>query len=149
MEIKLNGVNAAIAIVLLGGFALFRMATMQTELKTDALQQLKHYLAAEYAKQGVAGFTKDLESGQAISDKDALARTQAILDTQKITFPSVSAHGAWRDGGEVVAKVRIEVNGGPPPDGVSVRYYRMRYRSLSGWNVKGRTSAWAYWLKLF
>ncbi len=149
MEVKLTGVNAVIAIVLLGGFAVYRVSAMQTELKTDALQELKLFLAAEYAKKGAADLSGALESGQPMSGQEAVAPTNALLATQRITFPSVSARGVWQGGGEVVAKVQIQVDGGPPPDGDSVRYYRMRYRSLSGWEVKGRTSAWAYWLKVF
>jgi hypothetical protein len=149
MEVKLNGVNAVVALVLLGGFAAYRMSTMRTELETDALQELKLHLAAEYAGKGVASFSGALQSNQPMSDQEAAARTQAILAAQSITFPSVSARGMWRGGGDVVARVEIQVDGGAPPDGDSIRYYRMQYRGVSGWDVKGRTSAWAYWLKLF
>jgi len=84
-------------------------------------------------------------------DQEAVARTDAILATQNISFSSVSARGAWagRQGSEVIVRVEIQVNGGPPPDGQPVRYYRMRYRGLSGWDVGGRTSAWSYRFKLF
>ena len=54
-----------------------------------------------------------------------------------------------RDGGEVVVKVEILVNETTPPDGERVRYYRMRHRPLSGWDVLGRTTVWSYRLALF
>ena len=54
-----------------------------------------------------------------------------------------------REGDDVIVKVEIQVDGGPPPDGGAVRYYRMRYRGLSGWTVARRTSVWSYRLKMF
>ena len=95
--------------------------------------------------------SRALESSQPVDSERARAHVDSILAAQNVTFPSVSARGMWNasDGGEAIVKVEIEVDGGPPPDGEPVRYYRMRYRPLSGWSVGGKTSAWVYRLKLF
>jgi hypothetical protein len=41
MEIKLNGRNAVIAVVALLAFGFHRMSSMQTELETEALDELE------------------------------------------------------------------------------------------------------------
>jgi hypothetical protein len=132
-------------------FGAYRVSSMQTELETEALDQLKAFLAAEYAGNDIAALSEALDSDPQLDPEQAQARAERILATQNITFPSVSARGVWnaKDGGEAVVRVDIQVDGGPPPDGVTTRYYRMRYRPLSGWTVGGRTSAWSYRLKLF
>lgn len=151
MEVKLTGRNAVLAVVALVAFGFYRMSSMQTELETEALEELKAYLAAEYATKDVAALSEALETDRPVSDQEAVTRTNAILAAQNISFSSVSARGMWagRQGAEVIVRIEIQVNGGPPPDGEPVRYYRMRYRGLSGWDVGGRTSAWSYRLKLF
>lgn len=150
MEIKLNGPTALIGLVAVVAFAGYRMTTMKTELETEALEELKAYLVAEYQSGDIAALSAKLESNE-LSHEEALARTEAIVDAQDITFESVSARGMWkgRDGDDVIVKVDIRVSGGPPPDGEPVRYYRMRYRGLAGWKVGARTSVWSYRLKLF
>lgn len=151
MEIKLNGPSAILGVVALVAFGAYRMTSMQTELETDALDELKAYLVAEYASADVAALSDALDSDQPVDDETAIAYTEKILASQNITFSSVSARGMWNasDGGYAIVKVEIRVDGAPPPDGESTRYYRMRYRPLSGWTVGGPTSSWSYHLKLF
>lgn len=151
MEMKLNGPAAIVGVFVILAFGAYRVMSMQTELETEALDELRSYLAAEYAGRDVAELSAALESDPPVDPKEAQAHVDSILATQDITFPSVSARGFWdaQKGGEAVVQVDIRVAGGPPPDGESTRYYRMRYRPLSGWHVLGRTSAWSYRLKLF
>ncbi len=151
MEIKLNGMGAVVGVVLLGGLFLYRSASMQTELETEALDELKAYLVAEYTGVQAAPLSDALATGQPLDGDAVQAMAENILQSVEVTFSSVEARGFKdaRDGGDAVVKVGILVGGGPPPDGESTRYYRMRYRSLTGWKVGARTSAWAYRLKLF
>jgi hypothetical protein len=46
----------------------------------------------------------------------------------------------------VQVRVEIEPNPAFPPDFELVRYYRMRYSSLTGWSHRGSGSALTYWL---
>ncbi|MBN1866059.1 hypothetical protein JW916_02085 [Candidatus Sumerlaeota bacterium] len=48
-----------------------------------------------------------------------------------------------------IVRAEIRVNGAPPPNGRSVRYYRFRYTYVSGWMFNWEVSAWRYWLALF
>lgn len=151
MEIKLNGVSAAVGAFVAIGFVLFRSASMQTELETQALDELRSYLVAEYTGAQAAPLSEALASGAPIDQEQARLQAQSVLDASNVELVSVTGRGFRdaRDGGNAVVKVEIRVNGGPPPDGVSTRYYRMRYRSLAGWRVGARTSVWSYRLKMF
>lgn len=151
MDIKLNGASAAVGGIALLAFLGFRMASMQTELETEALDELKAYLVAEYSRDNVAALSEALKSNQPVDRDQAQASVDAILAVHDITFPSVNARGMWdaSDGGDAIVKVEIQVHGEAPPDGESTRYYRMRYRPLSGWRVGSRVSVWSYRLKLF
>ena len=150
MELKLNGPSAVLALGVIGVFTAYRLISMQAELETDALEELKMYLSSEYASPDVAALSQKLSSGE-LTDAEALDATARIMGASNIEFPSYDARGMWkgRDGGEVIVKVTIRVDGADPPDGEPIRYYRMRYRPLVGWKVGARTSALLYWLKLF
>lgn len=151
MQIKLSGPSALVAAFALLAFGAYRFVAMQTELETEALDELANYLAAEYASEDVAALSESLDSGRPVTAAEAQSASERILAASNIRFPSVSARGMWnaRDGGKVVARVEILVNETTPPDGESVRYYRLRYRPLSGWDVLGRTTVWSYRLALF
>lgn len=151
MEIKLNGVSAAVGALVAVGLVLFRSASMQTELETEALDELKAFLVAEYTSAQAGPLTEALQTGAPLDADEARLKANKILEAANVEFSSVNARGfrEARDGGDAVVKVGILVNGGPPPDGVSTRYYRMRYGTLTGWRVGARTTAWAYRLKLF
>lgn len=151
MDIKLNGPGAIVGILALAAFFTYRMTSMQAELETEALDELKAYLVAEYTSDGVAALSETLRSDQPLNRDQVQADAEAIVVAQDITFRSAQARGMRdaSDDGDAIVKVEIRVNGAAPPDGESTRYYRMRYRTLSGWTVRGRASAWSYRLKLF
>ena len=150
MKIQLHGRSALVALAVIVAFGAYRLASMRASLEEDALAELRTFLAAEYASPEVEALSRQLASGQPVSTEAAEASTERILAAQRIEFPRVSLHGAAGQGDrDVVARVEILVDGAPPPDGDSVRYYRMRYRTLSGWKVGARTGAISYWLALF
>jgi hypothetical protein len=100
-------------------FGAYRVNSMRTDLETEALDQLKAFLAAEYAGNDIAALSEAFDSDPRLDPEHAQERAERILATQNITFPSVSARGLWnaKDGGEAVVRVDIQVDGGPPPDG--------------------------------
>lgn len=147
MKIQLNGRSALVALAAIVAFGAYRLVSMRASLEEDALEELRMFLAAEYASPEVEALANELSSGRPVADELAEQATARILAAQRIEFPRVSLHGAAGQGDrEVVARVEILVDGAPPPDGDAVRYYRMRYRTLSGWKVGARTTALIYWL---
>jgi len=151
LEFKLNGPSAVLALAALGAFTAYRLFAMQSELSTDGLELLKTSLSTEYSRSDVDAMAQKFQNGEVVAAAEAVERTDRIEGFTQIEFAEVDARGMWegRQGGDVIVKVQIAVNGGPPPDGDAVRYYRMRYRPLTGWQLGTRTSALSYWLKLF
>jgi hypothetical protein len=49
---------------------------------------------------------------------------------------------------DLVVRVKIRVDGGRPPDGREVRYFRMRHSTITGWRMERETGALAYYLNL-
>ncbi|HKM66887.1 MAG TPA: hypothetical protein VJX70_06960 [Candidatus Acidoferrum sp.] len=65
-----------------------------------------------------------------------------------IQFTSASAHG--RIGGPVTfVKVELTVDGGPPPDGESVRYFTLSHELDGSWLVVGEHDSYRYRRELF
>ena len=71
---------------------------------------------------------------------------EELLGLARIELPSIQARGR---GDDVVVRVEIRVDGKEPPEGESVRYYRMSHSALTGWRVRRETTALSYYLKLF
>ena len=60
-----------------------------------------------------------------------------------VRIRTLDARGPFDD---VQVRVELEPDPALPPGFELVRYYRMRYSSLTGWSHKGRGSALSYWL---
>jgi len=69
-----------------------------------------------------------------------------ILARDRVTFRSIKAHGALDD---IVVRADIRVDGGPPPVGDRVRYFRMHYSTITGWIMDYETTVVAYYLNIF
>jgi hypothetical protein len=66
---------------------------------------------------------------------------------QRVTCPKITAHGSLDD---AVVRAEVLIDGAPPPDGRSVRYFRMSYSSVLGWHLESRrATALQYYLALF
>jgi hypothetical protein len=148
MQFQLKGLPAVAVIVLVLGFSAYRVHSMQTALDTDGANELKFWISSEYASQIVQSLPEDVGT---MSEQEETEAAKRLLALERIEFTSIHAKGIWGKGkdSDVVVKVDILVDGQPPPDGVTTRYYDMRYSSMSGWRVIRRTSAWSYRLKLF
>lgn len=148
MEIQLKGLPAVAALILVVGFGAYRIHSMQTTLETDAVEELKFWILSDYSRQALADVPEDVSM---VSDQQAAEAAEKIQALERIEFPSIKAKGMWKSGkdSDVLVKVDLLVDGQPPPDGVSTRYYKMRYSSVSGWRVVRRTSAWSWRLKLW
>ncbi len=48
-----------------------------------------------------------------------------------------------------MVRAEILVDGGTPPDGRSVRYFRMRHSMVTGWRMRYEAHAVSYYLKFF
>lgn len=112
----------------------------------DAMRgAVRDRLLNEYSGRGpkdVARIVKEARNGSPIDPVPQVVQ-------RDIQFTSIAAHGSI--GAPVVlVRAEITVDGGPPPDGRSVRYFRMTRKILDGgWMIVGESSAYFYYSQLF
>ncbi len=135
IQIKLTGVKAVVAILLVAAFMGYRFFSAASTIETDAAAELKFSLWGQYASRLMAEKPEPTEE---------TVRRALALDN--IQFPEINGRGTP---GDMVVRVRISVDGSPPPDGRSVRYFRMEYSQLTKWRYVRETTGFAYYLNFF
>jgi hypothetical protein len=143
-QIKLTGGKAVAAIAAVIAVVAFQFIVRSSTLDTEAAAQIKLHLAADYARHHLPEIQRAAQSPSAAS-VDEVTEMVATIDPENIDIVSISARGS---GDDIVARVEVEVNGGDPPDGRRVHYFKMRYSSLTSWTVRHSTTALSYYLKL-
>lgn len=139
--LKLKGWKAVVALIIIGsGWVLWRL-NMESTFDTGAVETLKPWIRADFARKVLkdAGTT----SVDTMSEAEAEAFTSRLLAAHNVELDVQTAHGS---GERVVLKVEVMVDGKPPPDGKTIRYYSMRYSAITGWSYNRETDAVAYWL---
>ncbi len=135
IQIKLTGVKAVVAILLVAAFMGYRFFSAASTIETDAAAELKFSLWGQYASRLMAEKPEPTEE---------TVRRALALDN--IQFPEINGRGTP---GDMVVRVRILVDGSPPPDGRLVRYFRMEYSQLTKWRYVRETTGFAYYLNFF
>jgi hypothetical protein len=135
IEFKLTGAKAIIAIIVVVAFVGFRFISATSTIETDAADELKFWLRGEYA-------SKLMAENPAPTQETA----QRALALENIDFLEINGRGTPDD---MVVRVRIRVDGSPPPFGNEVRYFRMEYSQLTKWRLTRETTKWSYYLNLF
>jgi hypothetical protein len=142
-RVQLSGWKAIAGVVavlgLVGGTMALRIRTVD-----DAMRQaVRVYLLNEYSGRGPKDVTRLLAESRQGLPVEALPEV-APRDVQ---LPSLAARGKM--GGPVtIVRAEITVDGGAPPDGRAVRYFRMS-RGLEGmWFVDGESDSFRYFQEL-
>ncbi len=135
VQIKLTGAKAIVAILLVAAFMGYRFFSATSTIETDAAEKIKFSLWGEYASRLMAEKPPPTEE-----------TARRALALENIEFPEINGRGTP---GDMIVRVRISVNGSPPPDGRSVRYFRMEYSQLTKWRYVRETTAFAYHLNFF
>ncbi|UCF41770.1 MAG: hypothetical protein JSW43_05445 [Gemmatimonadota bacterium] len=143
IKIRVTGWKALLMLLIAAGFVGYRYYAMQTTLETGAADELRFWLAAEYIAQGLPALEEAVELGDPTAAEE-LARD--IVARDRIEFTEMSARGAPED---LAVRVRIRVDGRVPPVGREVRYFRMRYSTVTGWRMRWETTKLGYYLELF
>ncbi len=135
IEFKLTGAKAIIAIIVVVAFVAFRYVSAASSIETDAASELKFWLRGEYSSRLMAENPEPTEE-----------TAQRALALANIDFSEIHGRGTLDD---MVVRVRIRVEGRPPPYGNEVRYFRMEYSQLTKWRLRRETTKWSYYLNLF
>ncbi len=142
-QLRITGWKAVVVLVAIGAFAVFRYQGARATLPTEGADELKLWLTSEYISEGLPGLEQSVEA----NDSAAIAAmANEILARDRVTFRSIKAHGALDD---IVVRADIRVDGGPPPVGDRVRYFRMHYSTITGWIMDYETTVVAYYLNIF
>ena len=141
IKIKLTGWKAIVAILAVLAFLAYRYNAMHTTVATEAADELRFWLAAEYMAAGLPALEQAVESGDAVA---AEIQAQEILARERIEFPDLSARGSPED---VVVRAEILVDGRAPPIGKPVRYFRMEHSMVTGWRMQREVHAISYYLR--
>ncbi len=141
IKIKLTGWKAVLVLVAVAGFLGYRYYALHTTVATEAADELRFWLAAEYMAAGLPALEQAVESGDAVA---AEIQAQEILARERIEFTELSARGSPED---VVVRAEILVDGRAPPVGEPVRYFRMEHSMVTGWRMQREVHAISYYLK--
>lgn len=131
---ELTGWKALVFMGVLVALIGYRTVGARRTLDTEARDPIEVHLRAKYARRAMAGM--DLE---APTPEDA----RELLRVTDVEIVSLTARG-W--GEEMVVRAEVRVDGGPPPDGRPVSYWRMRHGMVTGWTVEDEVGVVSWWL---
>ncbi len=141
---QFRGWQAVFALAALLGFWGIQMY-LRVRPVDDAMQDaVRVELLKEYSGRGpkdVARLVAEARAGSPVEPVQPLVQ-------RDVEFTSIAARAKM---GAPVTLVRAEitVDGGPPPDGRSVRYFRISTKFMGGgWMVLGESDSYAYLMQL-
>jgi hypothetical protein len=136
--VELKGWKALAVLGLLLVVAAFRYHSRAVTLQTEGRDAVRSWVVAGYVRSALVpqGLAPELDSAAATE----------LLRQSGVEIRSMTARG-WSD--NVVVRVELSVNGGPPADGRPVRYFRLLHLAYSGWRVVGESSALRYYTRLW
>jgi hypothetical protein len=105
---------------------------------------IREYLLNEYSGRSagdVQRILSEAHSGQAVENLPEVQQ-------HDVEFPSISAVGTYAAEYETV-RVEISVDGGRPPLGEALRYFRVEEISSGKWLVVGKSDSYSYYSDLF
>jgi hypothetical protein len=141
---QLRGWQAAVVGVAIVGVVAYQCARRIQTVDDSARFAIGVSLTREYQGRGlkeqVQEYLKQRASGEALKEPPP-----SDVPIPMVALVSVKGHGLQD---VMVAKVEVTVNGGPPPDGRSVRYLDLM-RSVDGrWLVVADSDAYHYMISL-
>ena len=139
-----RGWKAVVILVAAGALWGYRQWSSRKTLDTEALEAIRPWIVAQYMSAALRE-TKNI-SLESLSQQEKEAYADKLLASGKVEIQSIKAHGLVDN---TVVRVEFLVDGRPPPDGKSVRYYRMKYSMLLGWTYDREVDAVSYWLALW
>jgi|SRR5271163_2800768 len=141
---QLRGWHAIVAIPLLVAFWGIQMYLHVVSVDDAMRDAVRGRLLSEYSGRGpkdVARLVAEARAGSAVE------AVQPLIE-RDVEFTSIAARGKM--GARLtLVKADVTVDGGPPPDGRSVRYFSLSTKFGSGWMVVGETNSYNYLMELW
>lgn len=141
---QLRGWQALVGIAALLGFWAVRMYLRVRTVDDGMRNAVREELLKEYSGRG----PKDIARIVAEARQGLPVESVPQVVQRDVQFTSIAAHG--RMGAPAIfVRAEITVDGGPPPDGRSVRYFRVsRKFGEEGWMVVGESNSYLYYREL-
>jgi hypothetical protein len=140
---QFRGWHALVAIAALVGFLGFKMFLRLRSVDDEMRDAVRAELLNEYSGRGRA------DAARLVAEARAGTPVEPVppLVQRDVAFPSIAARAEM---GARVTLVRAEVivDGGPPPDGRSVRYFQVSRKFTGGWMVVGTSDSYSYFREL-
>jgi hypothetical protein len=141
---QLRGWHALVALPLVLAFWALQMYLHVRPVDDAMRDALRAELLNEYSGRGlkdVARIVAEAHAGSPVED------VQPVVE-RDVEFTSIAARGKMGAPATLV-RAEITVDGGPPPDGRPVRYFRMSTKFVGGgWMVVGESDSYNYFMQL-
>lgn len=144
-EIQIGGWKAGLVILALAGFSLYRLSRLPAALDRQAKEPIRRELVSIYQKDFQQATDRLNRGGLTAEESRQILRRPKVFSGIEI----VSLQARRVEDSEYAVRVEFTVEGKPPPDGKTPRYFRVQKRAVGDWYVLGETSALLYWLALW
>jgi hypothetical protein len=132
-------VGILVLVVYLGGTMLVHLRPVDDVMR-DAVRER---LLNEYSGRG----PKDIARIVAEAREGSPVEAVPSVVQRNVEFPLMAAHGKL-SGRVIYVRAVVTVDGGPPPDGRSIRYFALSSKLGGGWMVVGETNSYSYYTEL-
>ena len=140
---QFRGWHGIIAVVLFLGYCGVS-ASLRLRSTDDGMREaIREYLLNEYSGRSPGDVQRVLAEARTGQTVESLPEVQKY----DVEFPSISAVGRFAAEYET-ARVQITVDGGSPPKGPALRYFRVEHVLSGKWLVVGQSDAYNYYSEL-
>ncbi len=143
-NIQLRGWHALVGIGALLAFVSVQIYLRVRTVDDGMREAVRERLLNEYSGRGpkdVARIVAEAREGSPIEPVPEVVQ-------RDVEFTSIAAHGRM-GAPETLVRAEVTVDGGPPPDGRSVRYFRVSRKFMGdGWMVVGESNSYLYYREL-
>lgn len=144
MKIIVRGWKTLAILLALAGVWGYRQWSMRTSIDQAALEKLKPWIVAEFASKALSE-TAGGRPYEQLTTEERRALGEKVLAAGRAEVRVTGLHGL---GTEAVVRVEVLIDGQPPPDGRTTRYYRLDHSLLLGWTFRQEVPRLSYWLEL-
>jgi hypothetical protein len=142
-NIQLRGWHALVGIAALLAFFGIEMFLRVRSVDDGMRNAVRERLVNEYSGRG----PKDIARIVAEARGSPIESVPEVVQ-RDVEFASIAAHGRM-GAPAILVRAEITVDGGPPPDGRKVRYFRVAHKFMEdGWMVVGESTPYFYYREL-
>lgn len=143
-NLQFRGWHVLLGVALLAGFFGLKMYMHVRSVDDGMRDAVRDELLNEYSGRGprdVARIVSEAREGMPVE------QVQPVVQ-RDVEFTSIGARGKM-GGALTLVRTEITVDGGPPPDGRAVRYFRVSRKFMGGgWMVVGESDSYNYFMQL-